>query len=167
MLKPLKYFLILCLITISTYQPVKAEIIVKDTANKNATLYTHITEITENKLSIDLRVDPGNQSINLIGTYIKYSSSTLSLIDINLDESFCKFTAENTHYADKGGQLLICGAPSPGTSTDAIIASLNFDIIKTDTPLKIKPLEESMVLANDGLGSNILAETIGTQIIFP
>lgn len=161
--KKYTYLFGIFLILATLSSPVSAEIIIESLESKTAVLYTEISLIEEDNIVIDLMVNPNNQSINIVGTYIKYSTTTLSLIDVDMSNSLCKFTIEKSIDAKIGGILIICGLPSPGISEKSQVAKLIFKKINNGI-LKIAPQVESMVLANDGLGTNILKETISTSI---
>jgi hypothetical protein len=106
-------------------------------------------------LTIDLVVDPGVQPINTINASLSFSPSKLALIQASKKQSFCSFFIEEKIDNDQGVYNLACGAPDPGISAKSPAVRLTFQKLEAGWA-QIKFLEDSSVLANNGLGTNIL-----------
>ena len=106
-------------------------------------------------LTIDLIVNPGLQPINTININLSYTPSKLALINTNKEQSFCSFFIEEKIDNEQGVYSLSCGAPNPENSLQMPIVRLTFQKLEAGWA-KVKFLEDSSVLANDSLGTNIL-----------
>lgn len=113
--------------------------------------------------TIALKVYTGGEAINAVDAVIKYDPKAVEVLDIITTNSFCdpSFFLEKEINAEKGEVRFTCGLPNPGFSDVAgTVAEL---LVK---PLGLKPIsfefsEETQVLANDGLGTNVLRAVTG------
>ncbi len=102
-------------------------------------------------------VDTHNYYINAAQSYIEFDPRVLQVIKNDTTESFCKFYPENSYSNEKGLIKLACGTPYPGFKGKNTMQTIEFltKAIKT-TDLKVS--KQSMVLANDGKGTNLLKD---------
>lgn len=130
---------------------------------KTASLFiTPIKDRSGEKLIIDLVVDPGGEDVNAIDTEISFDKDRLKLIDISHDKSFCEFFIEEDVSVD-GKIKLSCLAPFPGIKEIRNVYTLTFEKKdKGETEIRLSP--RSMVLANDGYGTNIVREIKNQKI---
>lgn len=133
---------------------IKAETI-QNTQSASLTMET--IENNNNQIIIEVIVDPNENNINTISLNLKYSTSTLELINTNLENSFCSLLIENTNNNITGVINISCGKPDPGTSIESIVSELYFKKINQGWA-SITIDQNSLVLANDGFGTNILNE---------
>lgn len=104
---------------------------------------------------INIMVDPGGQAINTVGLNLNFSKEKLEVTDIDVDNSFCDMFIDNT-FDNKTGEIKIaCGKPYPGIDTTAQIATVTF-AVKQKGLLKFNFSDDSVVLANDGFGTDVL-----------
>lgn len=105
------------------------------------------------KIRVRLMVDPGGQAINVAGVNIRYSTSTLSFIEVdNSSSSFSIFLDDGLY----GNNVSVAAfQPSPGISTTSNIVSLVFDVIGIGESA-IEYVGRPEILANDGFGTNVL-----------
>ncbi|MDO8676684.1 MAG: hypothetical protein Q7K16_03500 [Candidatus Azambacteria bacterium] len=120
-----------------------------------------ISQFSEKTIAI--KVFPGGEAINAVNATIKYDPQTVEVLDIITTNSFCdpSFFLEKEIDKEKGEVRITCGIPNPGFS----------DAIGTVAELLVQPLglqaislefsEETQVLANDGLGTNVLRTVTG------
>lgn len=104
-----------------------------------------------------IKMDTHNYFVNAVQVYVKYDPKVLQINKTNTDDSFCKFYPENNFSNEKGLIKLSCGAQYPGFKGSNTIQTIEFltKAIKT-TDLSIT--KDSMVLANDGKGTNLLKD---------
>lgn len=107
------------------------------------------------KFMVRINVDTLGNSINAVQSYLTFDPNILEITSSNTGKSFCKFYPENNYDNNKGLVKLACGAPYPGFRGKNILEELEFNAkaIQTTT---IKLTSDSMVLANDGKGTNLL-----------
>ncbi len=155
MLKFLKTItIILCfLVGIYPWLPTKA-------IEQTASLFISLEKesfLDPDYLTIDLVVSPGVQPINTIKANLSFSLSKLALIQADKEQSFCSFFIEEKIDNEQGVYSLSCGAPNPENSLQMPIVRLTFKKLEAGWA-KVKFLEDSSVLASDGLGTNILGD---------
>jgi hypothetical protein len=76
---------------------------------------------------------------------------------MDTEKSFCKFYPENNYDNSKGTISVSCGSPYPGFSGKNDVLEIEFTT-KAIRTTEIKLLDSSMVLANDGKGTNLLKD---------
>lgn len=108
--------------------------------------------------TIAIKVSTGGESINMVSAIVKYDPKRVQIIDILTTNSFCdpSFFIEKEIIAEKGEVRITCGSPNPGFSGSiGTIAELLIQPL-SQKPITLEFLEETQVLANDGLGTNVL-----------
>lgn len=111
-----------------------------------------------NDFSVDIMVDPGGQAINAVGFTIYFNNKIISANDIDIKNSFCELFIQKEFVNKEVGRIdIACGKPYPGIDKTAPVATVNFSVL-TSGWADLKFDENAMVLANDGLGTNILSE---------
>jgi hypothetical protein len=112
---------------------------------------------------IAIQVTTGGEAINAVQAEINYDPDKIKVVNIITANSFCSpdlFVEKNIDNI-KGVVNIVCGIPSPGfTGPGGTIAEL-----------LVQPLQEgnfsfnfgtsTQVLANDGLGTNVLRQAVG------
>jgi hypothetical protein len=101
-------------------------------------------------------VDPAGQSINLVDAELNYSTSTLKLVEI--DSSVADFYMNLISGKSTGAASIIAMQPWPGIATSSVVADLVFLALDSGRA-EINFNQESMVLANDGYGTDVLSTT--------
>jgi len=148
-------FLILAaLLTIPLYARAIEDRIAQPATEKTAKI-TFQTIDENDRLVYDVVVDTGGQAINLVGAYIDFATSSATLEKIDLENSFCELVIENSIDNEFGQARIFCGKPFPGANGILNVGQLTFKKITNDTPV-ISFGKETMVLANDGLGTDVL-----------
>lgn len=104
------------------------------------------------KLTIDMVVNPGQQTLNVINATIKYSTSTLVLTQVDYSKSaFSIFLKEKLNL---NTAVITAFQPTPGIKVKSNVVSFVFKIVgKGET--KIEFIGDISALANDGFGTNI------------
>lgn len=108
---------------------------------------------------IQIVISPGGEAINAVQAVVKYDPSLIKVTDILFTNSFCDPGMVIEREIDNiNGQVKIqCGLPNPGYSKpDGVVADLLVQPIKDGIfNLSFDP-QNSRVLANDGLGTDVL-----------
>ncbi len=119
----------------------------------------------EHIISVDVLT--GGESINAIEAVVKYDPTLARVEEIRTSNSFCRqdFFIEREINNKKGEVHVVCGLPTPGFNE---LRGTVFELVLQ--PLKPGKLalwfgENTAVLANDGLGTNVLRNTAGASYL--
>jgi hypothetical protein len=94
--------------------------------------------------------------INAVQVDLGFDPTRLQVIKIDVDESFANIFIDRQMNNEKGRVRLTGGLPNPGFSGDnGTFATVYFQA-QTPGPAQIAFLPSSLVMANDGKGTNIL-----------
>lgn len=154
---------LLSVVSLAVFQPAQAENnpsyreIKNQPASKTASLFiTPVKERADGLVTIDLVLEPGGEEVNAVETEIYFDSNQLEIAEINKEKTFCQFfVKEDTSISGK--IKLSCLAPYPGTKEISNVYTIVFKQ-KTVGETWLKLSADSLVLANDGYGTNILKE---------
>jgi hypothetical protein len=124
---------------------------------------TPVKEKSGDSLTLDLVVDPAGEEINAVSTEISFPADKLSLENLSKANSFCSFFVEEKIDNALGKIKISCVAPYPGTDRMSNVVSLTFQEIGTG-PAALSLSSASLVLANDGYGTNVLKYLSGQTI---
>ncbi len=108
--------------------------------------------------TIAIQVLTGGESINSVSAVIKYDPLVAEVIDIQTTKTFCdpSLFLEKEINKEKGEITITCLSPSPGFSgAVGILAELLIQPLGTK-PISLEFTDETRVLANDGLGTDVL-----------
>lgn len=111
---------------------------------------------TEQKIVI--QINTGGEAINAAQVVVHYDPAVARVEQILTANSFCpqEFFLEKEIDNDKGEVRVVCMVPTPGLTTDqGIVAELLIQMLKAGE-LTLRFGEETEVLANDGLGTDVL-----------
>ncbi|MBI2063576.1 MAG: hypothetical protein HYT65_01115, partial [Candidatus Yanofskybacteria bacterium] len=115
-----------------------------------------INQFVEQKIAI--KVLTGGETINAVSAVIKYDPSMFEIVDILTANSLCDpgLFLEKDINKSAGTVTIVCGVPNPGFSEPSgTLAELVVQpLIVGGASLKFA--EGTQVLANDGLGTNVL-----------
>jgi hypothetical protein len=103
---------------------------------------------------INIVVDSGDQSINAVGVIIDYDPAKAKIRDLDFTQSFCELFIEKIIDTRKGQIRILCGKPNPGLLGLGIVGSIRLTKIYPNAQFNFN--SETQVLANDGLGTNVL-----------
>jgi len=107
---------------------------------------------------LNISVDPGSQSMNASGVVLDFATSSIAINGILTGNSFCTFFLEN-NFNNTTGELRLSGMkPYPGEEATSLLGQIIFEKKDTGTST-ISILGESVVLANNGFATNVLATT--------
>ena len=116
------------------------------------------------------------EPINTVQTDVQFDPKRLEVVHMSFDGSFATIFTDKQVQNDEGWFRIVGGLPNPGyTKQDGYFATVYF-LAKQPGPAEVIFLPSSMVLANDGKGTNvvkdfatksylILPETTNTQSI--
>lgn len=115
------------------------------------------------KFVSDIIVDPNGQSINAVFASMSFSTSSLRIINLDTENSFCELFIDESFDNETGTISIMCGKPYPGIDAKANVGQVTFEKInQKETTISFSP--DAMVLANDGYGTNVLATTTSLNI---
>ena len=129
------------------------------TTEKTASLDMEIENqaTTTDNFVLKISTNPNGQSINAIGTSVNYSPKEFKATKLNFDNSFCDLFIDKTIDNITGHVSIMCGKPYPGVDKESTIAEISFTRINK-TSKNITFDTGSLVLANDGFGTDVLGE---------
>lgn len=107
---------------------------------------------------IAIKVLTGGEAINAIEVVANYDPKAVEILDIITTNSFCRqdFFITKTIDNENGIVDIACGLPNPGFSRpNGIVAELLIQPLKSGQ-LSLHFGDETKILANDGLGTNVL-----------
>jgi len=110
------------------------------------------------KKYIKLKLFSGGEAINVVGVEIDYDPQIAKVLEINTAESLCRqdLFIERNIDNENGKVEIACMLPSPGfIESSGVIAELILQPLKSGKFI-LHFEEETKVLANDGLGTNVL-----------
>ncbi len=96
--------------------------------------------------------------VNAIQADLSFDSSKLELVDISTEGSFATIFIQKEINNEGGYARLTGGLPNPGFFSDHGIFATVFFKGKEPGVVKVEYLPSSMVLANDGRGTNVLKD---------
>ncbi len=109
-------------------------------------------------VSVKLTVTPGETAINVAKASLAYSSDTLKLVAVDSEGS--PFSMIFDDQAGAGEVAVTAMRPAPGISAKSQVAELYFIAVAAgEARIDFQP--DSVVLANDGHGSDVLASAQG------
>lgn len=107
---------------------------------------------------ITIKIDTGGEAINAVQIIVNYDPSMGRIENVLTNSSFCspEFFLEKEIDNNKGEARIVCGLPNPGfIGEKGVVAELLIQPLKAGE-LVLRFGEETQVLANDGLGTNVL-----------
>jgi hypothetical protein len=107
---------------------------------------------------IAIKVLTGGEAINAVEVVANYDPEEAKVLDIITTNSFCRQDLFITKTIDNENGVvdIACGLPSPGFSEpNGIVAELLIQPLKSGQ-LSLRFDDETKILANDGLGTNVL-----------
>jgi hypothetical protein len=114
-------------------------------------------QVDKNISTAKIIVDPQGQAINAVAAYIEFSPKTLKAVKVDLSKSFCSFVIASNIDNEKGIIDILCGTPTPGINQIREVGTIQF-AKKNPGKAEVRITPTSMVLANDGLGTDLLAK---------
>lgn len=108
---------------------------------------------------IAIKVRSGGEAINVAQAVLHYDPEKIKVVDILTTKSFCRhdFFIERSIDNENGEVRIACGLPTPGFSElEGIVAELLVQPLTRGAFSLLFDEEETKVLANDGLGTNVL-----------
>lgn len=130
----------------------------------SALFLTPIKDREGNLIALDLVVEPHQAEINTVSAEISYPTNKISLKELSKNNSFCSFFIEEKIDKAAGIIKISCATPYPGTDKTSRVITLFFEGLEKGGA-DISLSDNSLVLANDGYGTNVLKEIVGQEII--
>lgn len=107
-------------------------------------------------LPIDLERIPA--AINVFQADLSFDPTLLEVVDLTTDGSFASFFVQKEYDNAKGYLRLSGGVPNPGYRQAVGHLGTAYFKVKATGATELVYLESSLVLANDGKGTNLLAD---------
>ena len=117
--------------------------------------------------SVAVNILTGGESINVVDVEVNYDPLLARVEEIKTTNSFCQnnFFIEQEIDNDAGSVQVICGLPTPGfNELRGTAFELVFQPIRTGR-LLFDFGEDAKILANDGMGTNVLRDTTGASFL--
>lgn len=108
---------------------------------------------------IAIKVTSGGEAINAAQAVVEYDPTQIEVLEVRTEDSFCDpgFFLEKDIDHENGTVTIACGLPNPGYSkTSGVLAKLVVKTLKNERFVLRFDRGKTMVLANDGLGTNVL-----------
>ncbi len=106
---------------------------------------------------ISVILDTGNESINAIRLALKYNPLEIKVQSVDMDRSICKYFILSEHNSQSGDIVMECMIPNPGfKGNSAVLADLFIKSLEDTTVSTVYFSEDTQILANDGLATNVL-----------
>lgn len=112
---------------------------------------------------MEVRVQTSGTSVNAVQADVRFDPNTLKLVEISTKDSFASIFVNKEVDNTIGFGRLSGGLPSPGFSLDSgLFGTIYFQSLQAGVA-KVDFMPSSMVLANDGRGTNILTDFSSTS----
>jgi len=148
----------------------KAEIdnprIANENAVKNAEIFLtlEVFDASSSTGIFNIWINPESQSINASGITLNYGTSSIVMLATMTGNSYCDFFLENS-FDNSLGILSLSGMkPYPGIATTSLMGQIFFEKIDEATSTISISQKDSMILANNGYATNILATSTGLKL---
>lgn len=119
--------------------------------------------------SVAIKVRTGGEAINAAQVVLHYDPKKVRVIDIITTKSLCdqNFFLERNIDNEKGEIRIVCGLPTPGFfGPEGMVAELLIQPVAAGVFSLRFDEEETKVLANDGLGTDVLRQfTDGSYLV--
>lgn len=117
------------------------------------------------RLSVVL--DTGSENINAVSLHIAYNPLELSVQSVDMERSICQNFILSEHNSNTGEVIMECIIPNPGfKGNNAVVADLYVKPLTGVQSTTISFLDETRVLANDGLGTDVLRMATDARLQF-
>ncbi len=112
-------------------------------------------------------LDSGGEAINAMRLVLSYNPNELKVQSVDMDRSICEHFILSEHNSVSGKIVMECIIPNPGFKRNGgIVTDLFFKPLPGVKQSSIHFLEDSEVLANDGLATNVLRMAVDSTIRF-
>jgi len=151
----------------------------KDIKNTPQTLYNSVFSLNPtsgifsrgNEQKIQVIITTGGENINAFDASLSLDPRLADIVGIDTKDSFCSkgFLVDKKIDKAKGTVDVSCVVPNPDSQNGPIVAFTLSVLPKTIGRVDITFDDSSTILANDGLGTNVLRQAIGGsyQTILP
>lgn len=153
------YLLIVALVTLSAPSVIRRATGVLPRTAEFYFLDTGTSLITGQSFPVELRVRTGEMPINAMGFTMKFDPNRIEVQRMTTDKSFCTLFTDNIFDNQRGTVTVSCGRPTPGFTGDSIATRVTFRAKVPGIATISIDESSSLLLANDGKGSNISKET--------
>lgn len=158
----MKRLVLFVLIFISVLAGSVPGVLARTATGSGATLYMGPatgTFTTGSIFTVSFYVDTSDEFINAVETKILFPPDKIQVVSPSTGSSFINVWAIQPSYSNTAGTISFRGAvPSPGVNTDSgLISTVTFRVKSVGDAI-IRFSDDSRVLLNDGLGTDILQQ---------
>lgn len=115
------------------------------------------------EIKLEIYVTSAEQAINAVGYEIEFDKDLVEVLSTDSEGSFCELFPED--IIEDSSVRYSCGLPTPGfTGKDGLVGSIKLEAIASGR-LEVVFGENTQVLANDGLGTDILSESNAVTVV--
>ncbi len=133
------------------------------TATMSLLFHGHAVRIGQ-EFPVYLMIDSGESYINAAQAKISFSSSVLELVKIDKTSSVFNFWPSEPTLSDNGATVGFIGGTAKGVSgTSLRVLEMRFKAIGSGESLV--NIQDAVVSANDGKGTNILSDVRGIKVV--
>ncbi len=112
-------------------------------------------------------LDSGGEAINAMRLVLSYNPKELKVQSVDMDRSICEHFILSEHNSVSGKIVMECIIPNPGFKRNGgIVTDLFFKPLPGVKQSSIHFLDDSEVLANDGLATNVLRLAVDSTMRF-
>jgi hypothetical protein len=116
---------------------------------------------------MSVMLDTGGESVNAIRLSLSYNPDELKIQSVDMDRSVCKNFIISEHNSESGKIVMECIIPKPGfKGNSAVVTDLYLKPQEGVTQSSLHFLEDSQVLADDGLATNVLRMAVDSTLRF-
>lgn len=113
--------------------------------------------LNPDSLKLNVIAKDNGTLFNTLGLEIKFPVNKLKISSLNYEDGFCEIVAEEKIDNEAGILKISCGQTEPILATTTNILQINFD--KIDSGWAQISTNSSIILASDGLGTNVNGRT--------
>ncbi len=116
---------------------------------------------------MSVMLDSGGEAINAIRLSLSYNPEELKIQSVDMDRSICQNFIISEHNSETGKISMECIIPNPGfKGNSAVVTDLYLKPQDGVEQSSLHFLEDSQVLANDGLATNVLRMMVDSTLRF-
>ncbi|KND47046.1 MAG: hypothetical protein AB199_01275 [Parcubacteria bacterium C7867-004] len=114
-------------------------------------------------VTVRVVVNPGGTAVNNAEAVVRFPAGVLEVLSVSKAGSMFPLWVEDPSFSNGAGTVSFNGGvPNPGVSSAGTALSISFHAVRAGTASL--SLSEAAVRANDGLGTDVLTGSSGTQI---
>ena len=118
---------------------------------------------TGQTFSINIIMDTADQAVNAVGIDLLFPADNLEVVSSSLNQSSLGFIVAKPTYSNIEGKINLNGIiPNPGVNSRRVSVATVVFRVRAAGQAKLNFATSSLILLNDGLGTNIFTSSTGT-----